>query len=391
MEESYSSTRALGATTMLLASMLDNGLLVTANVGDCSLMVLRVVGAAKNQRLQVVFRTQVTRYEATKPVQVQRLPNMPESRTHHTLANAKCDTVMLQPSDYLVLGSDGLFDNLQEREIQEIIERHCPMGGVAPSKVLAEAARVLVDTAISQATQASNAGQKPSDYNADDTTALVASAVEVPNAEEFDRWFWRSRGIQQPYQEMQRPSTARNSSSGVKQQNTAQAKARGRSMDAPAERPLQDCTNTATGGHDDKRWNNLQTMPPRGTMGGARTQSGNAAPDWWTKMQVPGKPAPAPERAYGTRGNLATQAAQTMGPDQDGEDGPEGAHPRLTSQILRAHEAKMAIAPSLAHYPNVPRQNMGAPGQKPGGWGVPSGMVPRQNTMTTQHEQCVIS
>lgn len=219
---------------MLLASVLDNGLLVTANVGDCSLLVLRVLASDKNPRTQVVFRTQATRYEATKPVQVQRLPNMPESRAFHVIQNARCDAFMLQPSDYLVIGSDGLFDNLQEREIQEIIERYCPLGGLAQSKVLAEAAKVLVDTAISYASQALKRGasQQNEKFNPDDTTALVASAVEVPNADEFDRWFWRTCGIQQPYQNAAPP-----------QQTTSQTK--GRSFELMPERPLQDRTNTA--------------------------------------------------------------------------------------------------------------------------------------------------
>jgi hypothetical protein len=410
MEESYSSTRALGATTMLLGSILDNGLLVTANVGDCALLVLRVLPADRSPRTQVVFKTQATRYEATKPVQVQRLPNIPDSRTFHTLQNAKCDSCMLQPSDYLVLGSDGLFDNLQDREIQEIIERHCPMGGVAQSKALAEAARALVDAAITHATQALPAnGMKPGDHcNPDDTTALVASAVEVPNAEEFDRWFWRQRGIQQPYQDGQRPNTARvpsnNSVPGVPRMQTGpQGKAsqmnttsqtRAKSLEPPpmGDRPLQDCTNTAGGDYDKRlqttsQSNNLGTAQGKGKGGGK-----NAASDWWTKMQVPGKQAAPPEQRYGARSNLA--AAQTLSNMPEGgqvlEDGVEIAQPRLTSTILRAHEVKMAIAPTTQYYPNVPQTSLAAPGQKPGGWGVPSMVPPRQNTMQS-NEQCVIS
>lgn len=393
MEEAYNSTRSLGATTMLLASVLDNGLLVTANVGDCSLIVLRVLPADKSPRTQVVFKTQATRYEATKPVQVQRLPNMPESRTFHILQNAKCDSFMLQPSDYIVLGSDGLFDNLQDREIQEIIERVCPMGGVAQSKVLAEAAKDLVDTAISRASQATGGNGARNDFNPDDTTALVASAVEVPNSDDYDRWFWRSRGIQQPYQDAQlqsqRPNTARAGSNGAVQraQTGPTSKARGRSLE-PLDRPLQDCTNTAAG-NDDKR---LQMPTQSNNLGKGKGKGGakDAAPDWWSKMQVPGKQAQQPEQRYGERGNV--QAAQTLSnlPDRVFEDGVEVAHPRLTSQVLRAHEAKMAIAPSLQHYPQVPRTNLGAPGQKPGGWGIPTGMPPPRNAVTSQNEQCVI-
>merc|ERR1740130_2217843 len=98
-----------------------------------------------------MFKTTPTRYDATKPVQVQRLPHMPVDRTHTVIQGAKLDACVVQSGDYIVMGSDGLFDNLQDDDIQRLIERHCPKDRAASTAVLNEAASALVKTAISNA------------------------------------------------------------------------------------------------------------------------------------------------------------------------------------------------------------------------------------------------
>jgi len=97
-----------------------------------------------------------------------------------------------------------------------------------------------------------------------------------------------------------------------------------------------------------------------------------AAPDWWTKMAVPGMAVPPQPMQAAQTQNLAT-----------GSPGEEGIanHPRLTSTILRAHEAKMACCDSIQRYgnPNVQPQ--------------PRWQPPRQAPMRNNDvaDNCVIS
>jgi len=145
MKDSYDSTKSMGATTMLMAAIHNSGSLVTANIGDCALLVLRVIPAAGQSpaHLQAIFKTKPTRYAATKPVQVQRLPHIPEERTHTVIKGSKLETCLVQSGDYVVMGSDGLFDNLQDEDIQRVVAKHCPMDRAASTAVLNEAAAAL--------------------------------------------------------------------------------------------------------------------------------------------------------------------------------------------------------------------------------------------------------
>jgi len=199
IQDAYNSSEALGATTMLLCSLRETGSLVTANLGDCSLLVLRPLPGLKlPMRTEVLFKTAPCRYDAKKPVQVQRLPGMPEAGTHHVIAGANLATLKVQHGDLLVLGSDGLYDNLQDEEIQRTVEKHCLMdlslatGGAPTTAQLRDAAGALVNHAIgsvklppknSEGSMASMCG------NPDDTTALVAVIHQVDDPESYDRAF----------------------------------------------------------------------------------------------------------------------------------------------------------------------------------------------------------
>jgi len=193
-----------------------------------------------------------------------------------------------------------------------------------------------------------------------------------------------------------------------------QARARARSLEPP---PLQDCTNTPANaaapscapqeGNNTLRPNpaqgNGQQQSPRypsfkgkgsdakgGGKGSARAPGANGrtgepgAPDWWTKMAVPGKQAPmgAPQTVNKGPAQPAPQA-------RDDDNGP-----RLTSTILRAHEVKMATAESIARYSNAARPNTGPNtvnrGGPPPGWRPPP--IPEQRPAGRgKDENCVIS
>jgi len=200
IQRAYDATEAFGATTLLLAALRGSDL-VAACLGDCALLVLRPCASAP-MRLRAVFKTEPGRYDSRRPVQVQRLQGFSSSHAHAVIQGAMVSTTPVQPGDYLILGSDGLFDNLPDDDIIRTVERCCgpaALGGswqhqvqqqaaVLPSQDrLRGAATALVDLAISRvrldqldSTQTqpwSAQGDVPAN-NADDTTAVVALVTE---------------------------------------------------------------------------------------------------------------------------------------------------------------------------------------------------------------------
>mmetsp|Transcript_37913 Transcript_37913/g.120466 ORF Transcript_37913/g.120466 Transcript_37913/m.120466 type:complete len:712 (+) Transcript_37913:48-2183(+) len=221
IEEAFDATEAYGATTLLLATLRDANL-VTASLGDCALLVLRPCSFTPLQ-LRPILKTEPGRYDSRRPVQVQRLHGFSDANAHTVIKGAMVSTTPVQHGDLLVMGSDGLFDNLRDEDIQLAVERGCAgFGGgglppplpdpgrrrsslqpptppaLAPGPAqLQRTAEALVELAIArvkldppeaerQEPWGAQGGDVPAN-NADDTTALVAAVVlpdEVDDAGE---------------------------------------------------------------------------------------------------------------------------------------------------------------------------------------------------------------
>jgi len=150
-----------------------------------------------------------------------RLKNTTAAETHLVIQGARMNTIQCQRGDLVVLGSDGIFDNLSDEDVVRILETECasrtmedpdgrPSGAAkvdrAPTVAqLRRAADALVAAAISSVRVDrlkegvdEFAGEVPwqstAGGNADDTTAIVAAVVEAD-----DVW----------------PTIAREASSGV--------------------------------------------------------------------------------------------------------------------------------------------------------------------------------
>jgi serine/threonine protein phosphatase PrpC len=174
---------------MMLAALREGDRLVTACVGDSALLLLRPI-SLHPLRLEVVFRTEAGRYDARRPKQVQRLFGVEDSATRSVIRGASVQSLNVQPRDLVIMGSDGLFDNVSDEDIRLAVEWHTsgaanagnlgmqPLPGTAAAAAAAEpplkpawamrlreAAAALVDLAIARV---------PAGGNADDTTALVA-------------------------------------------------------------------------------------------------------------------------------------------------------------------------------------------------------------------------
>lgn len=178
IQQAYDATKELGATTLLLAS-LKGDQLVTACLGDSAILVLRPTGL-KPLKLTPIFKTEPGRYDARRPVQVQRLDGVNVAAAHEVIKKAEVATTPVQPGDILILGSDGLFDNLSDADIQRVIERCC-CEATGCNEELQQAASTLVELAISRVNLDPDANKGPWQgdsnevpaNNADDTTALV--------------------------------------------------------------------------------------------------------------------------------------------------------------------------------------------------------------------------
>lgn len=201
VEQAYDGTTVKGATTLILTALRESNL-VTACIGDSGLLVLRPTNK-RPLRLRTVFKTEPGRYDARRPLQVQRLPGFTEVNARQVIQGAMVSTTPVQPGDLLVLGSDGLFDNLSDTDIRMVLERVCTpqgFGPVEPRSIvdqLRKAAAALIDTAISRVRLNKHVdaeeqipwqpltGEVPAN-NADDTTAVVAIVMQDPNAVDME-------------------------------------------------------------------------------------------------------------------------------------------------------------------------------------------------------------
>lgn len=141
MREAFESTEALGSTTVLLA-VLDNQtqihgklhpMIAVISVGDCEIMILRRV-QSKQGPYEMVFHTEMQRIDghAQTPLQVARVddrvdPEFEEGMTIDVIERGSAvHCISAYEGDLVVLGSDGVFDNLFRDEILDIANSHLP-------------------------------------------------------------------------------------------------------------------------------------------------------------------------------------------------------------------------------------------------------------------------
>lgn len=130
------------------------GLLSSCNLGDSGYMLIR--------NFKVMFKSQSQSHRYNAPYQLGCTP--PELLEHDLYRDSPDDSLrnshQLKQGDYLIISSDGLFDNLYEDEIAMIVQEHVTSGESAAtaitSDLLDSACQVLVH-------KASKAGIKKDD------------------------------------------------------------------------------------------------------------------------------------------------------------------------------------------------------------------------------------
>merc|ERR550537_1590977 len=144
LTEAYEATESLGSTTVLLAA-LDNmtkihgklhPMVAVLSIGDCELLMLRRMNGPQSP-LEAVFHTEMQRIDGhvQTPLQLARVDDRIDADFDEAIAlevierGSAVHCVSAYEGDILVLGSDGVFDNLFLGEVVDIVN-----GFVRPRK-----------------------------------------------------------------------------------------------------------------------------------------------------------------------------------------------------------------------------------------------------------------
>ena len=114
-----------GSSTYLIASILKNTLKVSI-LGDCSLLLFRKsIGKVK-----IILKTAPKTYDKITPYQVSKAfsPSQLKNSKGQIRDRFKIDSdeysVFVQEGDFVLMGSDGLFDNVFEEDIFKIVKKN---------------------------------------------------------------------------------------------------------------------------------------------------------------------------------------------------------------------------------------------------------------------------
>jgi len=201
MREAYESTSCLGSTTVLTATM-DNStrihgklhpMIAVCSIGDCEILLLR---RGRDGRLAPAFHTEMQRIDgnAQSPLQLARVddsidPNFnPEIMTEVIERGSAVHCVSAYEGDIVILGTDGVFDNLFIDEVVSICDEMLffPCGPHQKFKpldrgILGEVARRIVLECHAKTMPGQN-GYKDSPIGkggkVDDTSCVVGEVVE---------------------------------------------------------------------------------------------------------------------------------------------------------------------------------------------------------------------
>mmetsp|Transcript_41089 Transcript_41089/g.94530 ORF Transcript_41089/g.94530 Transcript_41089/m.94530 type:complete len:431 (-) Transcript_41089:130-1422(-) len=207
LKEAYEATESLGSTTILLG-ILDNStrihgklhpMVAVLTIGDCEMLIMRRSGG-RHAALQAVFHTEMQRIDghAQSPLQVARVDETVDPEFTEDIAievierGSAVHCVSAYEGDIVVMGSDGVFDNLFVDEIVKIVSDMLPKPGFgskfepADRHLLGRIARRVVEESHAK-TSVGPFGYMPDapigkGGKVDDTSCVVAEVVEWTEA-----------------------------------------------------------------------------------------------------------------------------------------------------------------------------------------------------------------
>jgi len=202
LKEAYEETESLGSTTVLLA-ILDNStrihgklhpMVAVLTIGDCELLILRRLHG-RQHTLQAVFHTEMQRIDGhvQTPLQLARVDDRVDPEFDEELAlevierGSAVHCVSAYEGDIIVLGSDGVFDNLFLDEVVDICNEALPppkAGAFVPTQpaVLSQIAKRIVEESHAKS-MVGKGGYLPDTPigrggKMDDTSVVVGEVVE---------------------------------------------------------------------------------------------------------------------------------------------------------------------------------------------------------------------
>ena len=198
MRRAFEATESLGSLTVVLAIM-DNStqihgklhpMIAIITVGDCELLVLRRVQGTRSL-LELVCHTEMQRIDghAQTPLQLARVddridPNFNEELTIEVIERGSAvNCVSAYEGDIVIMGSDGVFDNLFLDEILELANQMLPPQAAGyPEAALRSLAQAIVEQCHAKTRPLPNGqlAEAPIGRGGkkDDTSCVVAEVVE---------------------------------------------------------------------------------------------------------------------------------------------------------------------------------------------------------------------
>lgn len=163
-----SRVKERGSSTLVVATLAAEGTLRTANVGDSGYMILREMAAGK---YDLVHKSVEQTHSFNFPFQLGTNGDSPNS--------AQTAEHRLRARDLVIVGSDGLFDNMSAEEVQTLVESKEKAEEDSPSslaKSIAEEAQRLAHDSRRMSPFAKNAQKAGLRYmggKVDDITVVV--------------------------------------------------------------------------------------------------------------------------------------------------------------------------------------------------------------------------
>merc|ERR1719163_1161657 len=206
LTEAYEATETLGSTTVLLAA-LDNStkihgklhpMIAVLSIGDCELLMLRRTQGRQSE-LEAVFHTEMQRIDMNvqTPLQLARVDERIDEDFDEQIAleviekGSAVHCVSAYEGDILIMGSDGVFDNLFLDEIVEICNEVIRPGKqpsdftpMPPALLSQVAQRIVKDSHAKSDAKGGQFLDTPigKGGKVDDTSVVVAEIVEWTEA-----------------------------------------------------------------------------------------------------------------------------------------------------------------------------------------------------------------
>jgi len=207
----------LGSTTLVLA-VLDNStrihgklhpMIAVISIGDCELLVLRRLHGP-GSKLTPVFQTEMQRIDGhlQTPLQLARVDGRIDANFHDGITieviekGSAVHCVSAYEGDIVIMGSDGVFDNLFTDEVADLVNAVLRPGTQYPveESLLAFLARRIVEACHAK-TVPTPTGAMPDapigpGGKVDDTSCVVAEVVELM---EFTEGTWAPSAMPREY------------------------------------------------------------------------------------------------------------------------------------------------------------------------------------------------